>query len=397
MSAASPALARGVEAATETAAPSPSSSPPPHRSAVGVYRCSYHLDPELHLREFLSSTTSASSIPVAKRANLTAVFRRYRDVDQSDSSLRHACHQLSAIDPVADIGNDVDFACLVLNCHHTFRMAPPSALLDHVAGTIAPRIRTSLQLETIMSAFRDMAGPGRTRDLLTALVPTLDAQTGSMRKEGVVFLACMLVDNGVAPASLLQALQERAVMVCGTMTFHELAQLCLAYAVAPNRPDDIREIFETEYAPNLLKQIDFSFGQDVASVLYAFAEVRVAVPELVARCASRVFMLHQELDSDAVAMTFSALALMEVRAPKLTKALVQLTKELDLASVTSLAALDMAHAMTFLGVKDDVVLSLLTGRIMADRQAVLASPDARARLVQLSERLSAAAESSAGV
>jgi hypothetical protein len=55
----------------------------------------------------------------------------------------------------------------------------------------------------------------------------------------------------------------------------------------------------------------------------------------------------------------------------------------------------MGHAMAALGVRDDTVLSMLTGRIMADRRAVLASPEARRRLVDLSARLSDAAQAAA--
>jgi hypothetical protein len=71
------------------------------------------------------------------------------------------------------------------------------------------------------------------------------------------------VDNGLAVPMLLQALQERAVMLAQSMTFHELAQLSLAFAVAPARPDDVKDVFENDYAPNLLRQID----DDVAAAI----------------------------------------------------------------------------------------------------------------------------------
>jgi hypothetical protein len=248
---------------SSTAAAATATATKRRRTAVGHYRTSFTGDPELHLREFLPQTTSAASIPTAKRANLTTLFRRFRDVDQSDSAIRNAAVLLSTIDPARDIGNDVDFACLCLNSHHTFRIVPPVALLDHVANVIASRVKTSLQLEVIISAFHDMAEPTRTRDLLASLVPTLDTITGTLRKETVVFLACRLVDNGLAAPMLLQALQERAVMLAQSMTFHELAQLSLAFAVAPARPDDVKDVFENDYAPNLLRQID----DDVAAAI----------------------------------------------------------------------------------------------------------------------------------
>ena len=365
------------------------------RSAVGHYRTSYFGEPDLHLRDCYLPTTSATKIPTPLRSNLTQLFRRFRDVDQSDSAILAAKRVLDAIDPATDIALDVDFACLCLNSHHTFRIAPSEALLQHVATVIAPRLSTPVQLEIVVSAFHDMAPPVQTRDLLASLMPLLDELSAAMRKETVVLMATRLVDAGLAPPALLQALQERAVMLIDSMTFHEVAQLALALAVAPVRPPDVREVFETDFAPQLMKKIHFSFAQDVAAVLYAFAEVQVPVPELVAQCASRVFMMHEELDADGVAMTFVGLALMQLRAPKLTKSLVAFVKALDPSTITALGALDMAHAMVHLGVHDDVVMGMLTARIVADRAIILASPAARAQLLDLNTKLAGLADATA--
>ena len=335
-----------------------------------------------------------------KRHVLTTTFRRFRDVDQCESVMEDGKAQLTQIGS-ADIGSDVEFACLYLNAALLWDVTPPTSILDHLLTEIVSRITTPLQLETLLSAvsqlYRAKWKAQELEEFLTAVMPTLDAIVPTMGKSTVVLTACIYSDAELATPLLMQALLERAVMLKDAFSPHDAAQFLLAYALSSFRTaTDVPELF-VEFSPMLKYKAAQISAKDAAALLYAFAVVRHGDAELIDLLGRRLHHVAHAVDADSVAMSFAAMVTMGIDSPLLVKALSDALRMLDPTQLSPLAALDVAWALTQLPhssphgatslARDDDLLDTVMSRVMSDKSVVLNSSEARGRLLQVSAAL----------
>ena len=460
--------------------------PPPATAAYYVTRLVNRTQELTSLNDFYPPAASVFKISQRKRSALTMAFRRCRDcAEQSLDAIADGRHLLSGI-TVHDIGQDADFACLVMNASLLFDALPSLDVVMHIEDSILPNVTDTAQLEALLSVFTSEEGMLRLEDLTAAtsstavnaagvqlllrnsgkegggggggvvesplsvgtsvggsggtdysdvswrlrrrhllwrMLPTFDRFLSNMPRDLLLRILCDVVDtklwlheeedggdrlaspphvSGEVPAVakdaasmtrvcravslFMQGVQERIDMLRDTMTSHQLSQVLLAFALSPYRTMALSESAH-EWTDRLLKHIDFAMPHDLACAFFACALLQCASAEVLNACCRRLYLFVNVLDAVSIAQCVTALAMVGVKAPKLTKDLGEQLKLVDLGVMHPVLALDTATALALLGGGDDSVFALLTARILTERRLILSLPDARVKLLSLTAQL----------